>query len=215
MKTHLHKIIGFIAYFMACSSNAATVIIDDFINGSYDIGTGRPTSKNTSSITMPLAETRVAEGFGPGFWSSTINTGNNTLSYALSLRPGGNPLEGHSFRITYSNSLGNVDLIGFNAFSLNVGSVVGSALLFAYVGAGNPSLDVIPVALNGTGDIEIPFSNMGDVSPLNANSISFLIVPQTLVFTSTFNSLSAVPEPSTVFLSALGSGILLVRRRPR
>lgn len=215
MKALLIKLIGFIAYSMAGPSNAATVIFDDFIFGSYNIGTGRPTSQNTSLINMPLVDTRVAEGFGLGFWSSTVDTGDNTLFYALSLRPGGNPLEGHSFRITYSNSSSNINLLGFNAFELNVGSVVGSAMVFAYVGAGNPSLDVVPVALNGSGDIVIPFSNMAATDPTNPSSISFLIVPQTLVFTSTFNSIKVIPEPSAFILSALGACILLVRRRPQ
>lgn len=214
MKALLINLIGVVACSMAGSSNAATVIFDDFVTGGYDIGTGRPTSQNTSSINMPLVDTRGAEGFGLGFWSSTVETGDNTLSYALSLRPGGNPLEGHSFRITYSNSSSNINLLGFNAFVLNVGSVLGSAMIYAYVGAGNPMLDVIPVELSGSGDIVIPFSNMAEIDPTQPNAISFLIVPQTLVFTSTFNSISVIPEPSAFILSALGACVLLVRRRP-
>jgi hypothetical protein len=143
-----------------------------------------------------------------------VDLGFNTFSYVLALRPGGNPLEDHSFRINYSKSSGNINLLGYNAFLINASSVVGSAMVYAYVGTGAPSLDVIPVSLNGSGNVVVPFSNMAAINPTNPSSISFLIVPQTLDFSITLNGISVIPEPSAFILSALGACVLLVRRRP-
>jgi hypothetical protein len=214
MKTISIQILGIFTYFAGGASNAATVIFDDFSSGAYDIGTGKPSRQNTSPITAPLLDTRSVAGFGAGAWSSTVDVGSDTFSYVLALRPGGNPLEDHSLRIHYSNSSGNISLLGFDAFVINTGSVVGSAMVFAYVGTGDPSLGVVPVSLNGTGNTVIPFSNMAEMDPTNPSSISFLIVPQTLDFSVTFSGISVIPEPSAIVLSMLGASVLLVRRRP-
>lgn len=214
MKTITLQLLGIFAYFTGTSSHAATVVFDDFSSGFYDIGTGKPSRQNTSPITAPLIDTRSVVGFGAGAWSSTVDVGSDTFSYVLALRPGGNLLEDHRFRINYSISSGNINLLGFDAFVLNVDSVVGSAMVFAYVGTGAPSLGVVPVSLNGSGNIVIPFSNMAEIDPTNPSSISFLIVPQTLDFSVTFDGINVIPEPSAIVLSMLGACVLLVRRRP-
>ena len=215
MKTTLILAIVTSTFFTSPSSFGATVIFDDFTTGSYDIGITKPSSQNTSSIVASLVDTRSSVGSGAGFWSSTVDTGAGTLSYVLALRPGGNPLEDHNFRVNFSNSSGNINLLGFDAFVLNVGSVVGSAMVFAYVGTGDPSLGVVPVSLNGSGNIVIPFSDMAEGDPMNPSSISFLIVPQTLDFSVTLNGISVIPEPSAIVLSMLGACFFLVRRRPK
>jgi hypothetical protein len=214
MKTTLILLIVITTYLTSPSSPGATVIFDDFTTGAYDIGITKPSSQNTSPVVAPLVDTRSSVGFGAGFWSSTVDTGAGTLSYVLALRPGGNPLKDHSFRVNYSNSSGNINLLGFDAFVLSAGSVVGSAMVYAYVGTGVPSLGAVPVSLNGSGSVVIPFSNMAATDPTNPSSISFLIVPQTLDFSATLNEISVIPEPSALILSALGACVLLVRRRP-
>lgn len=211
MKTIIKTMFMLAALAGAFCSHAATVILDDFSTGPFSIGTGIGTSDG-SVISSPIADTRRTWGTGANPWSSTLDDVAGVLSYSLSL-PQSAPSSDTRLAISYRSSVGNnLNLVGYDAFVIHVGSIEGTGQILAFVGAA-PPLDVVPVSLSGAGEVVIPFDNMKATNPTSPSSVTFWIIPHNKDFSVTLDGISVIPEPSAIWLAAMGASVLLVRRR--
>lgn len=211
MKTKISECLFLALLVIPSDISAATVVFDDFQSGSYDISSDGA-SENYSFITTPFANRRIATGVGGVTWSSTVNDLSGILSYSFSI-PRGDPGTNVGLLLSYSRLGENLNLSGYNAFVFDVGSIVGSGQIVAYVG-GVIYPESIPVSVNSAGQLILPFANMNSLDSQNPSSIRFWIQPQTQDFSITLNGIGVIPEPSTFLLSGLGVCFLLIRRRP-
>lgn len=211
MKTLLPYILASIASVALNTSNAATVIFDDFSTGRFSIGSSG-LAQTTNPITSPFADTRTTLGSGFSDWAAQVNITSTTLSYSLSI-PGGILAPDQKIQLNYASSLGNFNLLGYDSFVFHVSALSGAGQIMAYFDDTGHQSGASPVNLTSTGDLYIPFTNANPHNPAAIDSIHFWILPQDANFSVTFTGISVIPEPSALILSALGACILLFRRR--
>ena len=189
---------------------SATVILDDFSSGPFSIGSSED-SRYGSSIISPLAEHRSISATlnDTANWSASVDTVISTLVYSAN-----NPSLSTRLRVTYSNAPGtHLNLIGFNAFVLQVDSLNGVGQLFVFEGIGSTFEGVIPVDLNTTGELVIPFANMNSSNPTNPSEVTFFFRPEGEEFSISISSIGVIPEPSSAIMMSLGAFALMLRRK--
>lgn len=212
MKTLLpYKIVSF-ALLILNTSNAATVIFDDFSTGRSSISSSGSSQSNQLIVSL-FADSRTLTGSGTQNWSALVNITSTTLSYSLSI-PSGILDPSQRLQLDYVSSLGNFNLLGYDSFVFHVSALSGAGQVMAYFGASGHQSGALPVNLTSTGDLYIPFTSANAHNPASIDSIHFWILPQDANFSVTFTGISVIPEPSALILSALGACALLVRRRP-
>lgn len=188
---------------------SATVILDDFSSGPFSIGSSEA-ARYGSPITSPLAGHRSigANLDETAYWSASVDTLTSTFVYSAN-----NPSSSTRLSVTYSNAPGTrLDLLGFNAFVLQIESLNGVGRLFVFEGIGSTFEGVIPVELNDTGELVIPFANMNSSNPTNPSEVTFFFNPQSEEFSIRLSSISVIPEPSVPMFTALGLSALAFRR---
>ncbi len=191
------------------SASAATTVFDDFSSDGYTMGSSDGDYHHGEIVTL-FADTRISIGVG-SIWSSTLDDVAGILTYTSNPRLA--PARDDGFALIYSNSLGTLNLTGYDSFVIHVESVAGNGQMLAYFGSGGPG-SAIPVDLTGPGDLVIPFANMGATIPnLNPSLVSFRIVPESLDFSVTLSGIGIIPEPSTAALAGLGVAFLAAWRR--
>lgn len=197
----------------AATAGAATLVVDDFTQGSFSVSESYPTMRE-SNLSLPVGEnvSRLASGRGLAYWhaSSTASFG-GSINYTLELRA--DPPYGTNYLdIAYLRS-GGFNLSGYDAFSLTVSGLVGMGEIMAYSG-GSP--DGSPVPITGTGELVIPFSMMNTIAPIDRlTTLEFRLIGLTADFSVTLDQITAVPEPGSLVLLAGGMALLLATRRRR
>ena len=105
-------------------------------------------------------------------------------------------------------------LIGTDGFIIGVTNLTGSGELVISLNGGGGHT-TIPVTLSGPGDIFYPVSNIGGIYDLDQLSrVSFHFIARSPDFSLTLAEISAVPEPSSVFMLGMG-GIRFLASRSR
>jgi len=67
------------------TSNAATLVLDDFSTGAFALQFDRP-SDILQNIPSPLTDGRYVYGSGVNDWHATLATGSGVMAYTLNLR---------------------------------------------------------------------------------------------------------------------------------
>lgn len=212
MKTNSILIAAVIASIALTNSNAATVIFDDFSTGRSIVRSGG-NSQTTQSISSPFVNSRTMLGSGVEHWLGQVDITSTTLEYTLSI-PGGILGSDQRLELKYLNSVGNFNLLGYDAFVIHVAALSGAGQIMAYFGDSGHQLGAVPVNLTATGDLYIPLTNANSQDLGSIESVHFRILPQNANFSVTLSGISAIPEPSALLLSAFGACLLLIRRRP-
>jgi hypothetical protein len=187
-------------------ASAASTVFDDFSSGGYPSNGGM----NSVSIVTPFADNRLSYGSGSG-WSSSVDTFGGVLTYTLNTRV--DPGSDYWFDMIYTSSLGNMNLVGYNAFIIHIQNLTGDGQMLAHFGSGTPASSVIPLTLSGTGDLVIPFASMGSTIPDSPSFITFEIIPGSRDFSITLSGISVIPEPSTAALASISTFFIMARRR--
>jgi len=195
------------------TSNAATVVFDDFSTGRSSISSSG-SSQSNQSISSPFADSRALTGSGAQNWSALVNITSTTLLYSVSL-PGGSLAPNQRLQLDYVSSLGVINLLGYDSLVFHVSALSGAGQIMAYFGDTGHQSGALPVNLTSTGDLYIPFTNANPYNPAAIDSIHFWILPQDANFSVTFTGISVIPEPSALILSALGACVLLIHRRKK
>lgn len=189
---------------------AATLILDSFSQGDFILQSGGANSNDTT-ITSPLMDSRIVDGFGVGTWSVSLASGSGSLNYSVTeiLEGQGTTRFGMNFR--YERT-GADDLLGYSAFSLDFTNVSGTALLEVFVKNQNAGA-MIPVTLDSSGQLIYSFANLAANDLSAITDISFRVIPQSDTFSFALNEVSVVPEPSTLILCMFGAAGAFWRRR--
>lgn len=212
MKTQLLYTPALLTLIFLSTSNAATVILDDFSTGRSNVSSGGA-SQTTQSISSPFADSRMLMGSGSQHWNALVDITSTTLEYSVSI-PGGVLAPDQRLELKYLSSLGDFNLLGYDAFVFHVEALSGVGQIIAYFGDSGHQLGAVPVSLTATGDLYIPFANINPHDLSSIDSVHFRILPQDANFSVTLSGIGVIPEPSALLLSALGACFLLIRRRP-
>ena len=211
MKSILRILLASVAIFgIHPRAYAATLILDSFSQGDFLLQNGG-ISSNDTTITSPLMDTRIVDGFGVGTWSVSLASSSGSLNYSVTeiLSGQGTTRFGMNFR--YERA-GAIDLLGYSAFSLDFTNVTGTALLEVFVNNQNAGA-MIPVTLDSSGQLVYPFANLAANDLSAIADISFRVIPQSDTFSFALNEVAVVPEPSALILCLFGAAGVFWRRR--
>jgi hypothetical protein len=205
-------LLAFLALLVAAAthSQAATVVLDSFTEGSVNLsdGFGGP---DVDVLTTGLLQLRDVDLDGGGEYTATLVTGSGTLNYTVDLR--GQP-NGVRMTLIYQRpDQGLFSLIGTEGFSIHVQGIVGAGELIMFVNPGSSRSVSIP--LNTAGELFYPVGNLGGNFTLDQlNQVGLHFIARSPDFSITLGEISAVPEPSgTVLFGLVASAGLFARRR--
>ena len=141
MPQPFHTIIIALIGFNSCG--AATVRLDDFSFGEFDLASGGTT---TNSIPFSTLLTDQRTIFGIGFpWTATLAS--EQLNYAASPRTPGRSY----LNLNYSSS-GTFSILGYDAFALDVANVTGTGEFMVFVD-GAPTFGALRVPVTASGEL--------------------------------------------------------------
>lgn len=203
MPQSLHTI--FAAFIGINSCSAATLLLDDFSIGDFDLSSSG-TASDSIPLSTPLTNERTVTGVGASTWSSTLASGE--LDYIVSHpRPGRHYLE-----INYSAS-GTFSILGFDAFALGVADVTGTGEFIVFVD-GAPTFGALRIPVTQSGELTYLISEVvTDQSFDSISQMNFRFIPSSEDFSVTIDNVRLIPEPSSFSLVALGLSIAILARR--
>lgn len=183
----------------------AALLLDDFSTGSFSLSSGGSTSASGSFAT-PLTDQRGASGVGLPNWTAVLVPGEVGFDVnQLNPRPGRTILT-----LSYWTTAGTFSILGYDAFALDFGSVVGTGEMRVTVDGSGGREVRIPITESGT--IVSPFSYLDTSQSLSSLTfMTFHVSATTPNFSTTIDNIRIVPEPST-FLLLLGVAAVTLLR---
>jgi hypothetical protein len=202
-------------FFASCVSafcgtaQGAIIIVDSFTQGAFTLQ--HPSNRSDLHPDPSYAfKSRTAEGTLTRSWTATLNPTLGTFMYATNLvLP---PRDIDFFNLNYSAGERPLDLLGYNAFVFEISSLTGKGALQVFVDDPSNSFGP-PVAINGTGGLILPFSQILPGGGLESlSSIQIRLYPQSQDFAITLDEIAIIPEPGTLSLAA--GAVWWITRRP-
>jgi hypothetical protein len=193
---------------------AATIIIDTFDEGGYDLTGEFPDSirTNFSIIHSDLVGGRDVFPRGIGAWTMKLTPADGFTRYDVSTSVAA-PI-GQVLSLNYLPVAGQtINLLGQNAFLLKFSSLTGSGDL--QIGINGNLLGSFELGLTSSGEVIWPYSYFPAGISLNTvNQLTFRFAAKSADFSFNLDEISLVPEPTSLTFSYLVLfGFIAKRRR--
>lgn len=190
---------------------AATLVLDSFSDGSFDLGSGSGASAQ-DAITSDLVSQRTVIVIGSlenWSWESELTPPSGLLSFSASrLVAGGRPL---MYSLNYT-PISTFSLLGYSAFELNFSTLTGSGFLEIIASSSNSS-QVVQLMVDSPGVVLYPFENMAASSLEDLTGLNVRFFPNDTGLAFQLDEIRVVPEPTGISLFALGVVWLSIYRR--
>lgn len=201
-------------------SKGASLLIDDFNDGSFSLvgQYGKSLVDKGIQVGTMLGGDRytaLSSSFRQFGVTAELVSGTSMVSFVTNTGPSG-PLDNQgTFYATYGVPLIAQDFTGYTGFELSIPAVSGTGIVEVWIRGSNHQA-AFAVPIDHAGSIFIPIGGPDAVPELlsSLNDVRLTFTASTSDFSVSVERFSAVPEPATAVLVALGIGVAF-RRNPR
>jgi len=200
---------------------SAVSMVDTFDQGGFSMSYPDNSNPSNESVSLPLAQRRIADLNPPPFGSS-VTTMTSTLSSStgkFTLMINGTSSLPHvplNLDLIYAGG-GPYNISGCTDFILGFSELSGVGSLYVELGASSEIAGIHRVDLTGPGDVFFPVTDVrinGGLGLDSFNVLRFIFEARSTEFSFTLDEIRLVPEPSAALLAvAAGAGLLARRRR--
>ena len=206
-------ILTFLALLTALTvqSQGATLILDSFSEGDFDLSYGGGQSDIDIISGEFLDSRRAVANTGSNFTAKLV-TGSGVVHYTVDLRS--MPQTDVLLSLIYTKQdRSSLSLLGVHGFALKIVGLRGLGELKVYLDGGSRNSITIP--FTSTGNLFYSLADAGNTLPLNdVHQIGFQIIAKSPDFSIMLDQITVVPESTSVMWLGIGGILWAIRRRP-